>query len=292
MSETESRTEEPEGRTYYDVLGVPASADRDSVRIAYRTRMVELQPEAWRGSEADRRAEAARVNDAWNTLSDQFQRDRYDASLEDGTAARLPAAPSARGGAKDRPRQGGPRVGDVFDVGSGPVPDGYTAVLANRVNAVFLDVMLCFAGYIGFAFVVSLIHRPTATDGKLPPPPAWLTPSFAAFMTLWLVLIFVFPTARWGQTVGQRWFGIRVVRSRDGQLPGLTRTLYRYGPLVVLSSAGILTTPFLILVPFLLGLTFMVTRTRRGFPDRAAGTVVVDAVPRPPRIGRRRRPIG
>ena len=290
MSETESQTNDPQGRTYYDVLGVPESADRDSVRIAYRTRMVELQPDAWRGDEADRRAEAARVNDAWNTLSDPFQRDRYDASLEDGSAPRIPDAPSEQKSGKKNPRQAGPRVGNVFEVGSGPVPDGTTAVLANRVNAVFFDIMVCFFLYAVFSYAVVRLFIGSADDGKLTLP-GWYFGALAAFTATMLIGWFILPTARWGQTVGQRWFGIRVVRTFDGQLPGLTRTLYRYGPLVLIVVAGLIANgPFvwLVLLGFLLGLSFILTKTRRGFPDLAARTVVVDAVPRPPRFGRRR----
>lgn len=285
MAETEASTEQPHGRSYYDVLGVPASADRDSVRIAYRTRMVELQPDAWRGSEADRRVEAARVNDAWNTLSDPFQRDRYDASLADGTAARVPAVVPAST-SKGR-RQAGPRVGNVFDVGSGPVPPGTTAVLANRINAVFLDMMLCAVGFFPLSFAMSAALGPQPNDAPVSLP-TWFMPTLLGGTAVVQILVFIFPTARWGQTVGQRWFGVRVVRTDDGQLPGLTRTLYRYGPLVILVVAGFAITPFLLLLPFLLGLSFIITKTRRGFPDRAARTVIVDAEPRPPRLGRRR----
>lgn len=288
MSETEPQTDEPRGRTYYDVLGVPPSADRDSVRIAYRTRLVELQPDAWQGNEGERRAEAARVNDAWNTLSDPFQRDRYDALVEEGAAPRLPDAPDNATSART-PRRAGPQSGPEFVVGSGPVPAGTTAILANRINALFFDIMLSFAGFVAFLFIASSIigPQPKGTAVRVP----WLIPATVAVTVVLLVLVFVVPTARRGQTVGQKWFGVRVVRAHDGQLPGLTRTLYRYGPLIVLVAVGA-TLPVLYLIPFFLGLSFLVTKSKRGLPDIAARTVVVNAAPAPPRIGRRSRRSG
>lgn len=286
MSDTDASTDESQSRTYYDVLGVPTSADRDSVRIAYRTRMVELQSDVWRGSENDRRLEAARVNDAWNTLSDPFQRERYDAELESGFGARVPAAPGDRP-TRAKGRQVGPTLVKPFVVGSGPVPPTEKAFLTNRVNALFLDIMSCFFFYVLFTLGLGVILGP---QPKTATPPAWVQPVGAAFIAVLLVAIFVLPTVRSGQTLGQRWFGVRVVRREDGELPGLTRTLYRYGPLVILVVTGIVLLPPLVFVPFFMGLSFLVTKTKRGLPDAAAKTVVVDAEPRPPRL-RRRRPV-
>jgi uncharacterized RDD family membrane protein YckC len=286
MSDTDSQTEEPQGRTYYDVLGVPTSADRDSVRIAYRTRMVELQADAWRGAESDRRAEAARVNDAWNTLSDPFQRDRYDALLEEGAAPLLPDAPSDRPVGKN-PRRVGPQVKNAFVAGSGPVPEGTTAVLANRINAIIFDLMLGAVGYAVFGFLVFNVFGEKAAAGKISAP-KWFVPALTAWVLAELVLIFVVTTARSGQTIGQRLFGVQVVIAATGEHPGLTRTLYRYGPLIILVLAGLAIEPLMMLLPFFLGLSFLVTKAKRGFPDIAARTVVVDAEPRPPRFLRRK----
>lgn len=273
------------GRTYYEVLGVPTSADRDAIRTAYRARLDSVQSGTWKGAEADRRAEAARVNDAWNVLSDPFQRDRYDAQLEAGSASLVADAPGTTPATAKGRRPPALQI-TPFEVGSGPVPAGYKAVLANRINALFLDIMACFAVYalIGMAIGYALGPRPKGAAV-----PAWVTPTFAGCTVALLMLWFVFPTARAGQTVGQRWFGLRVVRTESGELPGLTRTLFRYGPLIILViTAEIIPWPLLNLVAFVIGLSFIVTKAKRGIPDMAARTTVVDTYPRPPRILRRR----
>lgn len=68
--------------TWYDVLGVPAGADRDTVRDAYVARLSQLRPESLSGApspvvSAAGRARAA-VEAAWQVLSHPDRRLRYD----------------------------------------------------------------------------------------------------------------------------------------------------------------------------------------------------------------------
>ncbi len=60
---------------YYSLIGVAADADRDAIKDAYRARRAELDD-----SEAGR-ANAAKLNRAWNILGDPQQRERYDDDL-------------------------------------------------------------------------------------------------------------------------------------------------------------------------------------------------------------------
>jgi uncharacterized RDD family membrane protein YckC len=273
------------GRTYYDVLGVPTSADRDAIRTAYRTRIDALRAGTWTGSETDRRAESLRVNDAWNVLCDAFQRERYDAQLADGSAPALPDAPVV---SAPRKRRSPAVTVQPFAVGSGPVPDGTAAVLANRINALFTDIMSCFFAFALFQFALNPFLEPIK-EGEPMPQQAWLMPTVATFTVVLLVAWFVVPTALRGQTLGQRWFGVRVVRRYNGELPGATRTIYRYGPLVLLVLASSVSAfSLLALGAFFVGLSFLVMKGKRGIPDLMARTVVVDAAPRPPRLLRRR----
>jgi RDD family protein/DnaJ-like protein len=63
---------------YYDLIGVDPSAPTDEIRERYRARRSELDAQ---GTD-EARSEAARLNRAWNVLSDPYQRGRYDANRE------------------------------------------------------------------------------------------------------------------------------------------------------------------------------------------------------------------
>jgi RDD family/DnaJ domain len=65
---------------YYDLIGVDPTAPTDEIRERYRERRSELDA---RGTD-DAREEAARLNRAWNVLSDPYQRGRYDQQREGG----------------------------------------------------------------------------------------------------------------------------------------------------------------------------------------------------------------
>jgi len=58
---------------YYSLLGIDAEASVDDIRGAYRERKDGIDT----GSDAGK-ADAARLNKAWNVLSDPYQRGRYD----------------------------------------------------------------------------------------------------------------------------------------------------------------------------------------------------------------------
>jgi len=58
---------------YYDLLGVDAGADKDTIKAAYREQL-----------EGATQAERAKLNKAWNVLSDPVQRERYDDARTEG----------------------------------------------------------------------------------------------------------------------------------------------------------------------------------------------------------------
>jgi curved DNA-binding protein CbpA len=64
---------------HYEVVGVEPDASKDEIRAAYRERLDELLG-GDSLSDADR-AETARLNAAWQVLSDPYQRERYDRSI-------------------------------------------------------------------------------------------------------------------------------------------------------------------------------------------------------------------
>src|SRR3954463_8792334 len=63
---------------YYLVLDVPATADADTIRTAFRTLARRYHPDAGSGSSAQRFRE---VVEAYETLSDPIRRRRYDETL-------------------------------------------------------------------------------------------------------------------------------------------------------------------------------------------------------------------
>lgn len=127
---------------YYGLLGIEADASTDDIRDAYRVRKADLEardtPEA--------RAEVARLNKAWNTLSDPYQRGRYDEHLamapddEEGAeaAAAAPAPVVRRRGLFGPPPEGAatrpPLVPTI------PIPEGATLAESRpRVMAMAID---------------------------------------------------------------------------------------------------------------------------------------------------------
>src|ERR1700741_927723 len=76
---------------YYDLLGVDPGADSADIKSAYRDKKASLDASGDKG-------EVARVNKAWNVLSDPYQRGRYDAqretAVESGDLVGAAAAPT------------------------------------------------------------------------------------------------------------------------------------------------------------------------------------------------------
>ncbi len=67
---------------YYRLIGVSADAEREEMREAYRARKAELDA----AGTDESRAEASRLNRAWNVLSDELQRTKYDDQLAEAKA--------------------------------------------------------------------------------------------------------------------------------------------------------------------------------------------------------------
>jgi len=68
-------------KDYYDILGVPRSADLGQIKQAYRSLAKEYHPDKNPGNKAAEE-HFKLVNDAYNTLADPDQRETYDLSLE------------------------------------------------------------------------------------------------------------------------------------------------------------------------------------------------------------------
>ena len=150
---------------HYEVVGVEPDATKDAIREAYRGRIDELL-----GGDSmsdDDRAETARLNAAWQVLSDPYQRERYDRSIgiepgaddhedaefdddEDGDVIDVDGSePRARGRGRDAGRQQGDRVG-MFSAEPQPAPAAWPPGLRpppprGRVIAMVIDLVVLLA---------------------------------------------------------------------------------------------------------------------------------------------------
>ncbi|MGZ6897388.1 MAG: RDD family protein [Acidimicrobiia bacterium] len=133
---------------YYDLLGIGPDADKDAIRAAYRDQL-----------EGASQSERARLNKAWNVLSDPVQRQRYDDARSegwlddgagDGDAAAVEVvderpARGGRGGAAARPRPPArPPQEPTVDLPPGMV----LAENRQRGSALLIDFLVLFVIYI------------------------------------------------------------------------------------------------------------------------------------------------
>jgi uncharacterized protein len=131
----------------------------------------------------------------------------------------------------------------------------YAGVL-RRLVAMLLDLAVGFAAY---SIAITLLDPDVASEYATTAQTALAAGIVLGTAILWLVY-FVLAQSRWGQTLGMRALGIRVVAAAGGALPW-TRALIRSVLLVVDVLAG----PVLIAA----------SRRRQRLGDRVANTVVV-----------------
>jgi len=273
--------------SHYELIGVDSDASKEEIRSAYRERIEDLRGKVEKGrSDQARdgaRVETARLNAAWQVLSDPYQRERYDIQLSGGATGtepeeheeqeevekeRAPAPARRRGLFEPRERDGKGRPQRREPVG---VPGAEAAPLGRRLAAVAIDVFTMGAVFLG---VTSLVVS-VASD------------SVAAIILLVTVLFvifnayFVFPTTRTGQTLGKRLTHIMVVDADTGELPTWRRAALRYVVPIVLviglpGSLGLM-------AALLFGISWVLIDTRIGLMDRLGHTRVVIARYRPER---------
>jgi uncharacterized RDD family membrane protein YckC len=269
--------------THYELLGVEPDATKDEIRSAYRERLEDLrgQVEKGRSDQARNgaREETARLNAAWQVLSDPFQRQRYDAGLSDGTApeaedeleeeeeaAPVPARRRGLFEPRERDTRGRPQRREPVGV-----PGAEAAPVGRRLAALGIDLITMGAVYLGISSLVAASD--TSSVGVII---ALVTGLFVLFN-----LYFVVPTARTGQTLGKRLTHIMVVDADTGELPTWRRASLRYiVPIVLIvglpGSLGLM-------VALLFGVSWLLIDTRIGLMDRLGHTRVVVARYRPER---------
>jgi hypothetical protein len=155
-------------RDHYEVIGVDPGASKEDIRAAYRDRLEELAEKV--GTSDDARAETARLNSAWQVLSDPYQRERYnaqegieiddvdlddadaDAEADEPAGERAPARRRTAASAKrdeDAPKRIGlfstepPDAPPTWPPGFRPPPP------RGRVIAMAIDLVVLFAIFLG-----------------------------------------------------------------------------------------------------------------------------------------------
>jgi uncharacterized RDD family membrane protein YckC/DnaJ-domain-containing protein 1 len=281
--------------THYELLGVEPDASKEEIRSAYRERLDALRDQVEKGrSDQARngaRDETARLNAAWQVLSDPFQRQRYDASITDGSVtdddeeiqegeerATAPAPARRRGlfvprEPRERDARGRPQRRDPVGV-----PGAEAAPVGRRLAALSID--LVTAGAVVAGLQSALGYLLEDSRGKLS---VGATVILQLSFFVLLFAYFVIPTARSGQTLGKRLTHVMAVDAETGGLPTPRRAALRYLlPIVFVAALGQLGA----LAGLLIGVSWMLIDTRIGLMDRLGRTRVVVARYRPARSPR------
>src|SRR5215813_13546404 len=103
-------------RDYYDVLGVPRSADADALKSAYRKRAKEVHPDCQGGCE-DKFKE---LNEAYAVLADPQRRAQYDRFGKDAFKNGHAGGPGFTDFSDLFNEIFGGEFGDIFSRGRGP----------------------------------------------------------------------------------------------------------------------------------------------------------------------------
>jgi uncharacterized RDD family membrane protein YckC len=271
--------------SHYDLLGVEQDASKEEIRSAYRDRLEELRGKVEKGrSDQVRngaREETARLNAAWQVLSDPFQRQRYDAGLAVGAGAEtgedVASDEAAEAAPEPAPRRGlfTPRERDARGRPQrrepAGVPGAEAAPLGRRLAALAIDVLTMGAVFVGVtSLLVSVASDSVGAIIVL------VTALFAIFNAY-----FVLTTVRTGQTLGKRFTHIMTVDADTGELPTWRRATMRYIVPIVLviglpGSLGLM-------AALLFGISWVLIDTRIGLMDRLGHTRVVLARYRPER---------
>jgi uncharacterized RDD family membrane protein YckC/DnaJ-domain-containing protein 1 len=271
--------------THYEMLGIEPDASKEEIRSAYRARLEELRDQVDKGrSDQARngaRDETARLNAAWQVLSDPFQRQRYDSELSVGADAedeeeieeeekRAAPVPARRRGLfepRERDARGRPHRREPVGVAGAEA-----APVGRRLAAVGIDLLTMGAVYLAVVNITSAI-----VDSDDQSVAFGLTIVIGLFVVF--NLYFVLPTARSGQTLGKRLVHVMAVDAETGGLPTWRRASLRYIVPIVLvvglpGSLGLM-------IALLFGISWLLIDTRIGLMDRLGNTRVVLARYRP-----------
>lgn len=268
-------------RTHYEVIDADPTAAKADLKAAYVAALEAAQV----AQDAD---ESAAVRRAWQVLSDPIQRQRYDEAI----------GVHHRGALEPVDVDGEIVEGEIVDDDDVEADDDVEVVddddpramrqrvfhqipdfleqptLGRRVTASLIDVVTTLAV---FLVSITVTYQITgASDGL----PGVIT--FMGWAEFWILVLFLIPTYRTGQTLGKRMTYIMTVDRETGNLPSIGQILRRYIVPMVAIPALFQMGAFLALF---FGLSYAMGRDQLSLADRLAKTVVVVARYKPTRSG-------
>jgi uncharacterized RDD family membrane protein YckC len=140
------------------------------------------------------------------------------------------------------------------------------ASIGSRIGARLLDGLIVGLPLTILVFAASDVSE----DRRTVSTPLWVQVVAAAVSAAYEIVLI----RTWGQTVGKRVLRIKVVRVTDGALPDWTASVVRYVLPVV---PVLIPLPGVFLLSLVIYLAAVVHPLRRGWHDRAAGTLVLKA---------------
>jgi uncharacterized RDD family membrane protein YckC len=170
-------------------------------------------------------------------------------------------------GADGTPDEPVPTRGDRSPAyGLGAAQTDLLATIGRRVGARLLDGVIVGLPLTILVFAVSDVDQAKSTVHT----PLWAQVFAAAVAAVYEVALIRLR----GQTVGKRILGIKVARITDGVVPDWTASVVRYLLPVLPLLVPI---PGIFVLSLVIYLAAVVDPLRRGWHDRAAGTIVVKA---------------
>jgi len=263
-------------RTHYEVIEADPQSSKADLKAAY----VGALDAAQAAGDTDT---VAQVRRAWQVLSDPIQRQRYDEEI--GVNHRGAIELDAADAEVVDEDEDAVDV-EVLDDELAPGPVDRRAVFANipdfleqptlgrRLTASLIDVVTMLALFLAS---ITVTYQITGADSGLPG-----VITFMGWAEFWIVVLFLVPTLRTGQTLGKRFTYVMTVDRETGNLPSVGQVVRRYMVPMVAIPALFQMGAFLSLF---FGLSYAMGRDQLSLADRLAKTVVVVARYKPVRAG-------
>ncbi len=121
------------GRTFYDILEVPADADASAIRKSYLKKSLKYHPDKNPNNPEEAKAKFIQIGEAYETLSDPVKRRAYDRELR--SSGGRPPKTNFSGGATTADPQAYDNYMDAFDATVAGMSEEELAAMMGAVSA-------------------------------------------------------------------------------------------------------------------------------------------------------------